>query len=266
LIENYKNVRRIRYPAIAEKNEPYRKKGEPLFPAHKSLEFLLARKNGMTKASWESLYQQNPIIVGGGVFPIEEFKLVQGRPARQEIRKTVRYWDKAGTEDGGAYTCGTLLHDMKDGRIWISDVRRGQWSAREREMRIRQTAEIDRADFGIVETWVEQEPGSGGKESAERTIANLRGFIIKADRVTGDKETRAEPYAAQVQGGNVYLTIAPWNRDFLDEHEHFPTGRYKDQIDSAAGAFAKATVRLHGSYDTSLSWVGGMDTSGKRND
>jgi predicted phage terminase large subunit-like protein len=109
-------------------------------------------------------------------------------------------------------------------------------------VRIKQATEVDNAERR-VEVWVEQEPGSGGKESAERTIQNLRGYIVHADRVTGDKETRAEPYAAQVQAGNVDVVLADWNRDFLDEHEKFPNGKYKDQVDAAAGAFMKISGR-----------------------
>ena len=89
--------------------------------------------------------------------------------------------------------------------------------------------------------WVEQEPGSGGRESAELTISDLAGWIVTADKVTGDKATRAEPYAAQVQGGNVLLQAADWNTKFKDEHEFFPNGPYKDQVDAAGGAFAKLT-------------------------
>jgi len=105
----------------------------------------------------------------------------------------------------------------------------------DRERRIRQTAEMDGKDVHIV---IEQEPGSGGKESAENTIRQLAGFKVTAERVTGDKETRAEPYAAQVQGANVYLVRGAWNRDFMSEHESFPNGKYKDQVDAAAGGFA----------------------------
>ena len=113
-------------------------------------------------------------------------------------------------------------------------------------------AAIDKATYGNVRIVVEQEPGSGGKESAERTIAMLRGYPVEADRVTGNKEIRAEPYAGQVQGGNVGLVGADWNEPFLDEHEAFPNYKYKDQVDAAAGACAKLSVR---GYDTSLSWV-----------
>ena len=102
-----------------------------------------------------------------------------------------------------------------------------------------------------VKVWVEQEPGSGGKESAESTIRNLSGFKVEADRVTGDKESRAEPYAAQVQGGNVMVKRAEWARPFIGEHETFPNGQYKDQVDAAAGAFAK----LAGTSSPLSSWV-----------
>ena len=48
-------------------------------------------------------------------------------------------------------------------------------------------------------------------------VRMLRGHRSFADKVTGNKELRAEPYAAQVQGGNIKLLVGGWNGDFLDE-------------------------------------------------
>ena len=63
---------------------------------------------------------------------------------------------------------------------------RGQWSALEREQQIKAWAERDRELIkGSYEIGVEQEPGSGGKESAENTIRNLAGYKVFADKVTG---------------------------------------------------------------------------------
>lgn len=242
MIEKFgKRLRVLTYPAIAVKDEEHRRAGEPLFPELKSKEFLLLRKSVMSQSGWESEYQQSPIVVGGGMFLTEKFKVVPVRPSPREIRKCVRYWDKAGTEGGGAFTAGVRMDELRDGRLVVSDVRRGQWSTFDRETRIRQTAEVDNSGGYRCETWVEQEPGSGGKESAERTVLNLRGFMAYADRVTGAKETRAEPYSAQQQAGNVSLVAAPWNQAFIDEHETAPNGKYKDQWDAAAGAFMKVT-------------------------
>ena len=169
----------------------------------------------------------------GEVFDEDWFTARRGR-ASDAAR--VRYWDKAGTEDGGKFTAGVLMARTTEGLFWIEDVVRGQWSALKREQIILETAE---SDGPSVHVWVEQEPGSGGKESAEATVRMLAGYIAHADRVTGDKVTRAQPLSAQAEAGNVVLTAAPWNRPFLRELHSFPDGKFKDQADAASGAFNK---------------------------
>ncbi len=142
------------------------------------------------------------------------------------------------TQDGGAYTAMVLMHKLRDGRIVIEHVARGQWSALEREQHLLSMAKRDTALLkSPYEIVVEQEPGSGGKESAEATIRNLVGYRVFADKVTGSKEVRAEPFAAQVQGGNVFLVAGNWVMPFLEELESYPNGKYMDQADAAAGAF-----------------------------
>jgi predicted phage terminase large subunit-like protein len=240
-------MRTLIYPAIAVKADGYRRQGEALFPALKPLDFLLERKKIMSQASWEAEYQQHPIIVGGGILPIEKLGIVPVFD-RSQIARTVRAWDKAGTAGGdGAYTAGVLMHKMGDGTFVIENVTRGRWSALEREQIIKQLAEFDGQALRLYGKWdyrviLEQEPGSGGKESAESSIRNLAGFIVIADKVTGSKEVRADPFAAQAQGGNVRLVAGPWVTDFLEEAEAYPNSRYLDQIDAATMAFHHLTT------------------------
>lgn len=216
--------------------DPRTEEGELLWPERMGSDQIAERKRDLGEYGYVGQYQQRPAPRGGGMFPIDRFNISPHAVDQTKIASSVRYWDKAGTEGGGAYTAGVLMHRMKDGTYVIEDVVRKQMGALERETKIRQTAV---ADGKRVKIWIEQEPGSGGKESAEATIRNLAGYIIKKDRVTGSKESRAEPYAVQVQGGNVTLVAAEWNRPFMGEHETFPVGQYKDQVDAAAGAFAK---------------------------
>jgi hypothetical protein len=75
--ERFPKVRVLRYPAIAEVKDQYRDVGEALFPEFKPLDLLLERKKTQTRAGWESEYQQHPIIVGGGILPIEKLKVVR---------------------------------------------------------------------------------------------------------------------------------------------------------------------------------------------
>jgi predicted phage terminase large subunit-like protein len=240
------NVRIVRFSAIAETDEPHRRAGEALFPELKPLEFLLERKKIMSMASWEAEYQQNPITPGGGIFPVEKLSILPVFD-RSQIAGTVRGWDKAATAGGdGAYTAGALMHKMHDGTFVIENVTRGRWSALEREQIIKQLAEHDQQVLREHGKWdycitVEQEPGSAGKESAEATIRNLAGFNVFADKVTGSKVVRADPFAAQVQGGGVRLVAGLWINEFLEEAEAYPNSRHLDQIDAAAMAFRYLT-------------------------
>jgi predicted phage terminase large subunit-like protein len=268
LAQSGHQVRVLRYPALAEEDEDHwmsdwqstrqgwvpawkhfrRSKEEALFPELKPKSFLLEQRKRLPQASWESLYQQNPIIVGGGQLPIEQLKVLRFFYCANII-SSVRYWDKAASDgEDAAYTAGVLLHKMNDKTFVIDHVARGRWISFEREQRIRRYAEVDKKRCKNYSIVVEQEPGSSGKESAENTMRNLAGFSVYADRVTGSKQVRAEPFAAQVQAGNVFLIGGEWVQAFLDECETWPNGKYKDQVDAAAGAFNRLIKPY--SYDT----------------
>jgi predicted phage terminase large subunit-like protein len=220
--------------------DPRLEDGELLFRERFPAEVVARDKRAMGELGAAGQFQQRPTPRGGGMFPTERFVIIEHPPEPATIADSIRYWDKAGTKDAGAFTAGVLLHKLKDGRFCVAHCRRGQWSSLQREREIRAVAELDGRRIRIA---VEQEPGSGGKESAETTIRNLAGWRVTADRPSGDKVVRAEPYAAQVQGGNVLLGKGPWNQDFIDEHRSFPVGRAKDQVDAAAAAFNLLTLK-----------------------
>lgn len=217
--------------------DPRTEEGELLFPERFPKEVVDRDKKVMGAFAVAGQFQQRPAPRGGGFFHWDRVEIVDVAP---KVRKYVRYWDKAGTDGGGAYTAGVLIGLHDNGWI-ILDVVRGQWSAGKREDIILQTA---KGDPRGTETWVEQEPGSGGKESAEATIRNLSGFKCQAEKVTGSKEMRAEPYAVQMEAGSISCLSRPWTQDFIGEHKTFPVGKYKDQVDAAAGAFSKLAATV----------------------
>ena len=208
---------------------------EPLWPEQYGDKELASIENDLGIYGSAGQLQQRPSPRTGGMFPVENFQLVKAFN-KNFILESIRAWDKAGSQDTGCYTAGVLMHKMKNGSFLIEDVVKGQWSAGKREAIIKQTAELDGKNVAI---WVEQEPGSGGKESAENTIKNLPGYNVHADRVTGDKATRAEPYSAQVEASNVVLIVGEWNRDFIEEHRLFPNGKFLDEVDASSMCFNK---------------------------
>ena len=191
----------------------------------------------------------------GTVFDRAAFVVVPAAPAAAVAR--ARYWDKAGTEAGGDWTAGVLMSRTAAGLWTVEHVERGRWSADRRNNVIRQHAAGDG-----VGTWIylEQEPGSGGKESAEISVRDLAGYVVQADRPTGDPYARAQPYAAQVEAGNVRIVDGPWVEAFLREHHDFPDGAHDDQVTAASGAFNKLALAA-GFGAPSLSVLGGPPTA-----
>lgn len=214
--------------------EIVREDGEPLWPEREGPAELQVVRESMGSYGYAGQYQQRPAPSGGGMFT--SFPVVDVIPDGCEW---VRYWDKAGTEGGGAYSAGCKMARSPDGRYFVTSMVRGQWSAANRERVISDTAS---SDGPLVHIWTEQEPGSGGKESAENTVKMLAGYVAKKETVTGDKVSRARPMAAQAEIGNVYLLRGPWNDAFVQEARVFPVGKYKDQIDAASGAFNKLAL------------------------
>lgn len=183
------------------------------------------------------------VEIAGGMFERRWFadKIVDELPA--DARRAVRAWDKAATRKTGNddpdYSAGALMV-AHGGKYYVADMRRGQWSSKDRDDEMKILAELDAMQFGGgLSIWTEQEPGSGGKESAEYTLRMLAGYDVHAERATGDKDTRARPFAAQCEAGNVYLLRGKWNADYLDELCAFPEGLHDDQVDASSLAFNK---------------------------
>ncbi len=204
---------------------------------HKSFEETIRRQYTAHYALQE--LQGRFIDLNAGVFQRSWFGLIDASPV-QATR--VRFWDKASTEGGGCYSVGVLMAKTPDRLFYVEHVVREQLSALGRNQLIKQTAEADRGRYGQVEIVVEQEPGSGGKESADYTIKDLAGFKVHAVRPSGNKIERAQPLAAQAEAGNVKLVRGSWNEAYLDELANFPEGVFADQVDASSGAFNRLAL------------------------
>lgn len=215
--------------------------GAALWPERFTAARLLEIKRVLGSYFFSALYQQEPTPEGGGFFKRESFTIVDELPA--ECSRLVRFWDKAGSSTDGDWSVGGLM-GAHQGLWYVADIVRGRWSPFERNRVMLQTAELDALRFGPkVELWVEQEPGNGGKESAQITQRELAAFGVRIDKPHDDKTIRARPFAAAVEAGNVRLVRGPWNSLYLDELVLFPNGSHDDQVDASSGAFNKLVLQ-----------------------
>jgi len=245
LINADPDIRVLTYQAIATKDEDHRKAGEPLFPELKSKEFLEERKQVMSHSHWEALYQQNPTIQEGNLFKPDRMDICDAMP---DVTAFVRAWDLAGTEKSMAshdpdWTVGAKVGLLRNGRWILSDIVRLRGTPEEVESAIVNTAKRDGTNTRI---WIPQDPGQAGKAQVAYLTRQLSGFSVSSNPVSGDKVTRAEPFAAQVNVGNVSMLRAPWNDALVAEMRVFPNGTHDDQIDALSDAFSNLNNNTFG--------------------
>lgn len=158
--------------------------------------------------------------------------------------RVVRFWDLAATEPNSAtpdpdWTVGTLMM-FDQGIAYILDVKKARVKNEKVEQFVAQTAY---EDGKLVPIRMEQEPGSSGKALMDQYARYVvPGYDFGAIRSTGDKVTRARPFAAAVANGNVRVVRGAWLSDWMDELSSFPEStNHDDQVDSAVGAFTHLT-------------------------
>ena len=182
----------------------------------------------------------------GTLFDRTDFPIIDGSdvPEITSSARAVRYWDLAATEPHSGntdpdWTVGTLML-FDQGISYIMDVRKVRAKSDKVEAFIHQTAQEDGKGVTIR---MEQEPGSSGKALIDQYARYVvPGWDLQGIRSSGDKETRARPFAAAVANGNVRLVRGKWITDWLDEVSSFPEAcTHDDQVDSAVGAFTFLT-------------------------
>ncbi len=212
----------LKIPALREDGSSFWPKQFPIS--------MLERLEKSNPYTFAGQYQQEPSPRGGGFFKPANIEIV---PALPEGIKWVRGWDMAATANGGDWTCGAKL-GIKDGIIYIADVRRVQGSPDEVERLLVNTAQMDNCLQSIP-----QDPGAAGKSVVAYMSKKLHGTKFKFSTETGDKATRAEPIASQINVGNVRMLKSDWNEPFVHELASFPNGAHDDQVDALSRAYAE---------------------------
>jgi predicted phage terminase large subunit-like protein len=174
--------------------------------------------------------QQRPAPEGGGLFKREWFKFVDAEPAGA---RRARGWDTAGTEGAGDWTVGVRISEYS-GRFYVEDVRRERAGPAGVDSLILQTARSDGITCAQRE---EKEGGASGVAVIAARARLLAGYDYAGVPISGDKITRAKPFRAQCEAGNVSLVRGDWNESYIRELCEFPTGSHDDQVDASSAAF-----------------------------
>jgi predicted phage terminase large subunit-like protein len=193
-----------------------------------------AEQDKLSEYMWAGQYQQRPAPREGGMFKVEKIDIVDHCPAGGV---TWAGWDLAGSKRKKSPYTARVLMTRVGGDIYVRHVDRRKTNPTEVEAMIEQVSADDRNEVPTVRISIPQDPGFGGKAFKWRVSELLMGYNFICTPETGDKQTRAEPFAAQVGAERVHLVRGDWNSAYIDELRNFPGGSLKDQVDASSRAF-----------------------------
>lgn len=230
--------------------DPRTEDGENFWPERYPEDELTSLKEALGPYAFSAQYEQSATPREGGLFKVGKLRVIDDVPDEKIVWADA--WDLAGSDEkdnrDAAYTARVRIGYVERTRRFVIAY-----------------ADRRRIDPGPVEAWLElvrdeiveevkgggkitmvlpQDPGQAGK-AQKRTFAKLlAGIDFFFELQSGDKVTRASPFAAQVENGNVDIVRGPWNEDFVEELRQFPRGKFKDQVDAASSGFNRiAPVR-----------------------
>jgi predicted phage terminase large subunit-like protein len=191
----------------------------------------LRRMEQASPYTFAGQYRQRPAPPEGGIFKPGMLVPIDALPAVPT--QWVRGWDLASTT-GGDWTAGPKLGKLADGRFVIADMERVRAGPDERDKLLVNTA---KRDGKLCRISLPQDPGQAGKTQVLYLTRSLAGYSVHSSPESGDKITRAEPLAAQVNVGNVLMLKGAWNDPLIEEMRMFPNGAFDDQIDGLSRSF-----------------------------
>lgn len=246
-------IKRLRLPAIAEDDDPLgRRPGDALCPERYDEEALTAIRRDVGPGPWASLYQQRPVLLGGGMFKRDWF----------------RYWSAQVVGGDTYYRLGDHLVDSNE--VWkfatmdtaYTKAKRSDYTAIATwgvaptdppslillDVRRKRVEHADHAPL-VRSVWDENRPAWVGIEKQMATLSMFdevqrSGVVVRWLNPDKNKVARAETAAAIFEQGRVWLPEnAPWLGDYQDEMTMFPVGQHDDMVDVTSYACAELAKR-----------------------
>lgn len=217
----------INYPAIAEHDEPHRKKGEVLHPERYDLRELDAIRKAVGSRDWEALYQGHPVPVTGGIFKRNWFKFYIPGEEPKQFDTMIQSWDLSFKKtDSSDDVAGGVLARL-GANVFLLDC----------DARQRSFTETLKAFEVMYAKWPDAlaklvEDKANGPALIDTLSRTVPGIIPRNPR--GSKVERANAVAPFVEAGNFWIPdprFCPWSQKYLDQMCNFPSVPHDDMVD-----------------------------------
>ena len=225
----------VKYPAIAEEDELYRKKGEALHPERYTLEALLRIKRVQGLRFWSALYQQDPVPNEGAYFTKDMF-VYRNEGVNPDRMNVFQAWDFAISEKKhNDWNVGVTVGVDYDDVVHVLEVRR---------FKTADSLEIVNNMIGMYRSYKSVQQVGAEDGQIWRTMKTLFDKRCREERVypvvevlkpITDKQVRARPLQGRMRARKVtFPANASWNDEVVKELLRFPSGVHDDIVDALA--------------------------------
>jgi predicted phage terminase large subunit-like protein len=225
----------LSFPAIAEEDEPYRKRGEALHPERFDLERLEQIKVVQGSRMFAAMYQQRPTPDTGGLY---QRAWCDRRYHHDPQRPPQPYTEIVASLDGTFNDAATsdFVSIQAWGRIgWteyhLLDEVHDRMSYTGARQAARDFARKWRPNAFVVEA------AAGGHALLDDLKKEVPALISFKPSEWGKKEIRAQLAAPMWEAGCVVLPNAAFTGDFVEELVSFPAGSHDDRVDAMSQVF-----------------------------
>lgn len=225
-------------PAIAEQDEPFRKKDEALWANHFSLDELTSIKKDIGGYEWSALYQQNPVDEENRVFKPEWFRYKDVHEISDKQTANYMTIDTKSTNNatGGSDYIGICINQVDKENNWYLRASRYKISAKDLVDMMFNYYEV----HNLMYIGIEKTAFTEGLQSYlenEMRIRNKFLPIVELKHGGTKKNTRIEWLAPRYERGAVYhLKQGGMNlcADLEEELLSFPVASNDDVSDATA--------------------------------
>ena len=214
----------VNYPAIAEEDERYRKKGEALDPSRYPIASLNAIRKAIGEEEFAALYQQHPTPATGGIFRKKWFQFYDSPPT--VFDRMLQSWDFTFKDTAESdNVCGTVWGQV-GARFYLLDLiaERMDFVSQVRAMR----RMCDRWPQAVAKLVEDKANGSAIISALGREIPG----ILPVNPL-GSKTSRAYAVSPLFEAGNVWIPKhADWTGEYVRELAEFPNAKHDDRVDS----------------------------------
>ena len=219
----------VKYKAVAEEDEGFRKIGEVLHPTRFSLKEMLEFKETTSPQYWAALYQQEPRLISGNLFQKEYFdnNRFHENQLPERFDLIISSWDLPFSDKKTSDFVAGITLGLRKNKIYLLNLVHGQYDFPATQRKVLDEFKLYKPNAILIEA----------RANGQAIIDSIKSIVngVIPIHPQEDKISRANAIMPMLESGQILFPReqdAPWFLKFSDELLGFPRAAHDDIVDA----------------------------------